>query len=72
VVTIASVVLVDVEDPVATAETVRADTDDVKWAMPRRVVHLGSLLPVSVAGLAEVVALLLLRGASTNITGGLC
>lgn len=51
----------DVEDPVATAETVRADTEDVKWAMLRRVVHLASSLPASVADSAGVVALLLLR-----------
>lgn len=58
----ASVVQVDAGDLVATVETAREDIGDVIWEMlvPKKVVHLGSLLPRSVAGSAEAVVLPLL------------
>ena len=52
-----SVVLVDVADLVAIVETVKADTEDVKWETQRKVVLLANLPLRSVAVLAEVVVL---------------
>lgn len=52
---IVNVVQVDAEGLVATEETVKVDIGDVTWEtlVLRRVVHLGSLRPHSVAGLVE-------------------
>ena len=64
-----SVALVDVEDPAATAVTVKAATEDVMLATARRVeLRLASSLPSSAVGSAEAVALLLLhKGSDCNL-----
>lgn len=60
-----SVALVDVADLVviaATVETVKADTEDVKWETQRKVVLLANSPPHSAAVLAGGVVLLPLKG----------
>ena len=52
-----SVALEDVGDLVAIVEIVK-DTEDVKWGMLRKAVHLGSSLPHSAEGSAGAVGLL--------------
>ena len=56
-----SVVLVDVADLVVIVETVKADTEDVKWETQRKVVLLANLPLRSVVVLAEVVVPLPLK-----------
>ena len=53
---------VDLVGIAATVETVKADTEDVKWEMQKKVVLLANSPPHSAAVLAEAVVLLLLRG----------
>ena len=60
-----NVALVDVVDLVATAATaeiVKADTEDVKWETQRKVVLQANSLPRSAAVLAEAVVLLPHKG----------
>ena len=53
---------VDLVGIAATVETVKADTEDVKWERQKKVVLLASSPPHSAAVLAEAVVLLPLRG----------
>lgn len=60
-----NVALVDVADLVAigaTVETVKADTEDVKWETQRKVVLLANSPPHSAAALAGAVVLPPLKG----------
>ncbi len=61
--------LVDVEGRVVTVESVKADIEDVRWAILKRVVHLRDLLPASVVVLVEDVVLLLRRKITHGLRG---